>query len=255
VSGAELVILGLTGLAAGVANTVAGGGTFVSYPVLVALGLSPISANVTSAVGLISGYVGGSLSYRRELDGQRERFLRMMPTALGGAVTGALLLLATPSATFDTLVPYLVLSASLMLVAQPHVKRWLLVRRTHLTSRSKQDVGIAAQVGVFAGSIYGTYFGAGLGVVLLAVLGALILDDLQRLNGLRTAQSLLIKFVGVAIFLFSGEVEWLMAATLAVSAYAGGTLGAVVTRRMTEGVLRGTVIACGLFVFLYLLAR
>jgi uncharacterized membrane protein YfcA len=252
-TGSELAILVVAGIGAGLANTVAGGGTFVSYPVLVSLGLSPIGANVTSAVGLISGYVGGSLSYRRELVGQRERFLRMVPAALAGSVTGALLLLSTPGATFDALVPYLVLSATLMLVAQPHVKRWVLVRRTHGPRSTEQDVGIAAHVGIFLGAVYGTYFGAGLGVVLLAVLGALILDDLQRLNGLRTVQSLMIKLVGVAIFVFSGQVDWLVAAILAVAAYGGGTLGAVVTRRMTEGVLRGTVIGCGLFVFVYLL--
>jgi uncharacterized membrane protein YfcA len=252
VSGVELLILAVAGVGAGMANTVAGGGTFVSYPVLVSLGLSPISANVTSAVGLISGYVGGSLSYRRELAGQRERFRRMAPAALIGAVTGAFLLLATPGATFDALVPWLVLAASLMLVAQPHVKKWVLIRRSRAGS-PRNDVGIAAHIGIFFGGVYGTYFGAGLGVVLLAVLGALIVDDLQRLNGLRTVQSLMIKVLGVAIFVFSGQVDWLMAATLAVAAYVGGTLGAVVTRRMTEGVLRGTVIACGLIVFVYLL--
>jgi uncharacterized membrane protein YfcA len=252
VSGVELLVLVVAGVGAGMANTVAGGGTFVSYPVLVSLGLSPISANVTSAVGLISGYVGGSLSYRRELVGQRERFLRLVPAALAGAVSGAFLLLSTPGATFDALVPWLVLSASLMLVAQPHVKKWVLVRRSRAGS-PRGDVGVAAHVGIFLGGVYGTYFGAGLGVVLLAVLGALILDDLQRLNGLRTVQSLMIKVIGVAIFVFSGQVDWLMAATLAGAAYVGGTLGAVVTRRMTEGVLRGTVIACGLFVFVYLL--
>jgi uncharacterized protein len=254
VSGVELLILAVAGVGAGMANTVAGGGTFVSYPVLVSLGLSPISANVTSAVGLISGYVGGSLSYRRELVGQRERFRRMAPAALVGAVTGAFLLLATPGATFDALVPWLVLSASLMLLAQPYVKKWVLIRRSRAGS-PRSDVGIAAHVGIFFGGVYGTYFGAGLGVVLLAVLGALIIDDLQRLNGLRTVQSLMIKVLGVAIFVFSGQVDWLMAATLAVAAYLGGTLGAVVTRRMTEGVLRGTVIACGLIVFVYLLVR
>lgn len=248
----ELAILFVAGIGAGLANTVAGGGTFVSYPVLVSLGLSPISANVTSAVGLISGYVGGSLSYRRELIGQQQRFRSMVPSALLGAVAGALLLLATPGTTFEALVPYLVLSASLMLVLQPHVKRWLAARRTRMPQATKRDVGIGAHIGIFLGAVYGTYFGAGLGVVLLAVLGALILDDLQRLNGLRTVQSLMIKLIGVGVFVFSGKVDWAMAATLALAAYAGGTLGAVVTRRMTERVLRGTVIGCGLVVFVYL---
>lgn len=252
---ADGTVLFLVGIGAGVANTVAGGGTFLSYPALVSMGLSPISANVTSAVGLISGYVGGSLSYRRELDGQKERFLRLLPAALGGAITGAFLLLATPGATFEVIVPFLVLGASLMLAAQPYVKSSVAARRSRTQKDGTSTGGLMAHVGLFLAGIYGTYFGAGLGVILLAVLGSLIADGLQRLNGLRTVQSLFIKVLGVLIFVFSGQVSWTFAAVLAVAAYMGGSLGAIITRRMSEAVLRNTVIACGLIVFAYLMLR
>ncbi|MEJ7771739.1 MAG: sulfite exporter TauE/SafE family protein [Geodermatophilaceae bacterium] len=247
-----IAILIAAGVAAGAANTVAGGGTFVSYPILLSLGLSPIAANVTSAVGLISGYAGGSVSYRRELRGQGSRLRSMAIVAFVGAVSGALLLLVTPGEVFSSIVPYLVLAACVLLMVQGRLSRTLTESRTR-TSTPAREVGVLAQVGVFFGAVYGTYFGAGVGVLLLAVLGSLIADDLQRINGLRTLLSLGIKLVGVGIFAFSGEVAWAYALVLLPSAYAGGVLGAQITRRMSSVVLRGTVIACGLLVAALLL--
>ena len=243
----EILFLAVAGVLAGAANTVAGGGTFISYPALLAVGLPPISANVTSAVGLVSGYAGGTLSFRRELAGQGRRMRRLLPTVLLGAATGAVALLATPASTFTAIVPFLVLAACALLFFQPRIKA-LVKQWRGATPVDGDRVGVATHVGVFVAAIYGTYFGAGLGVMLLAVLGALIVDHLQRINGLRTALALNIKIFGVLIFLFSGQVVWIAAAVLFVTAFVGGSLGAAVSRRLSEPVLRWTVILCGVVV-------
>ena len=226
---------------------------------MLALGLPPVSANVTSAVGLVSGYLGGSLSYRQELQGQGSRMGQLLLPVIIGSILGAALLLVTPQETFNAIVPYLILTACLLLAAQPYIKRLVQTAGKQETGPASQvglatqTVGLATRLGIGIAAVYGTYFGAGLGVILLAVLGALVVDGLQRLNGLRSALSLSIKVIGVLIFLFSGQVAWLPALTLFVSAYGGGVLGAVVCRRMSEAVLRYTVIACGLIVVALLL--
>lgn len=248
----EIVVLALAGLAAGAANTVAGGGTFISYPTLIAMGYPPIVANVTSAVGLVSGYAGGSLSYKRELVGQGKRLVALGPSVVLGSVSGALLLLFTPNDAFELIVPWLVLLSCALLLAQPRIKAAVARHRQDRDATSER-LGIGVHAGVFIGAVYGTYFGAGLGVVLLAVLGIFVVDRLQRINGLRTALSLLIKVIGVAVFLFSGQVAWLAAGILAITAYVGGTLGATISRRLSENVLRWTVILCGLTVAVVLL--
>lgn len=251
----EVLLLGLAGVAAGAANTVAGGGTFISYPALLALGHSPITANVTSAVGLVSGYLGGSVSYRRELTGQGSRMWQLAPTVAVGAVAGAVLLLLTPGETFSAIVPYLVIAACLLLVVQPWMKGYVQRHRERNGRDASQRLSPAVHVGVFASAVYGTYFGAGLGVLLLAVFGVLVADGLQRLNGLRSVVSLLIKVIGVAVFAFSGQVAWLPVLVLAPTAYLGGILGAAISRRLSETVLRYTVISCGLVVAVMLLVQ
>ncbi|MCV7107112.1 sulfite exporter TauE/SafE family protein [Mycolicibacterium chitae] len=244
----EVLLLALAGLGAGAANMVAGGGTFVSYPTLLALGYPPITANVTSAVGLLAGYLGGSVSYRRELAGQGTRLRQLIPAIVVGAVTGATLLLLTPGETFSTIVPYLVLSACFLLIVQPWMKGYVQRHRERNGRPESDRLSPAVHIGVAAAAVYGTYFGAGLGVLLLAVFGVLVADHLQRLNGLRSLISLLIKVIGVAVFAFSSQVAWLPVLVLAPTAYLGGALGAVVSRRLSEKVLRYTVIACGLVV-------
>jgi uncharacterized protein len=249
----DVLLLGLVGVAAGAANTIAGGGTFIAYPALIALGFPPITANITSAVGLLSGYLGGSVSYRRELLGQGWRMRQVVPAALIGAVTGAVLLLLTPGETFSDIVPYLVLLACGLLVIQPRMKALVQQRNARNGKDQSRRLSPAVHAGILLAAVYGTYFGAGLGVILLAVFGVLVVDGLQRLNGLRTAVSLLIKVIGVAIFSFSGQVAWLAVLILAPMAYLGGVLGAVISRRMSERVLRYTVISAGLGVAVVLL--
>lgn len=254
-SALEIAVLGLVGLAAGAANTIAGGGTFIAYPALIGLGFPPITANVTSAVGLLSGYLGGSVSYRRELRGQGWRVRQIAPTVFVGAVAGAALLLLTPGETFSVIVPYLVLLACLLLMAQPRMKAFVQQSNARNGTDQSTRLGPAVHIGILLAAVYGTYFGAGLGVVLLAIFGVLVLDGLQRLNALRSAVSLFIKVIGVAIFAFSGQVAWLPVLILAPTAYLGGVFGAVITRRMSERLLRYTVISCGLIVALVLFVK
>ena len=239
------LVLG-AGAVAGAINAVAGGGTLISYPALLAAGLSPITANVTSSVGLLTGYAGGSLAYRRELEGQRDRARGLVIAGVIGGVAGAVLLLLTPGDSFRSFVPYLILLASLLLAAQPRVASWLRGRGTvHPAWQSQLAIGV--------GAIYGSYFGAGLGVIMLAVLGLLIADELQRLNALKGVLSLVINLAGAAVFVLTGRVDWLAVALLAVGAFVGATYGVRAARRLPGPAVRAFVVATGLVVAIVLL--
>lgn len=247
-SPADVLLLAGAGLLAGAVNAVAGGGTLISFPALLAVGLSPVTANITSSVGLLSGYLGGSVAYRRELTGQTTRVRVLLPAAAVGAVLGAVLLLLTPDDTFRALVPYLVLTSCALLAVQPRLARALAARGT-----STRDLPWPTVLGVGVASVYGSYFGAGLGVLLLAVLGILVADELQRLNALKGLLSLLINIVGVVVFVVATDVAWTYVAVLAVSAYVGGTAGVSVARRLPGAVLRACVVALGTVVGVVLL--
>jgi uncharacterized membrane protein YfcA len=248
VTPADLALVGGAGLVAGAVNAVAGGGTLVSFPALLAVGLPPVTANITSSVGLLSGYAGGSVAYRRELAGQRPRLRTLLPFALVGGIAGAVLLLVTPETTFRAVVPYLILLSCALLAAQPRLAAALADHR-----HGSPDVHWAARLGVGIGAVYGSYFGAGLGVLLLAVLGILVADDLQRLNALKGVLSLSINVVGVVVFLVSAEVAWTYVVILAVTAYVGGTVGVSLARRLAPAVMRAAVVALGTVVGIVLL--
>jgi uncharacterized membrane protein YfcA len=245
---ATAALVAAAGLVGGGVNAVAGGGTLVSFPALLAAGLSPVTANITSSVGMLSGYAGGSVAYRRELSEQGGRMRALLPYAVLGGIAGAVLLLVTPDAAFEAVVPYLVLTACALLAVQPRLAV-LLARQRH--GSPELHWGVRLAVGV--GAVYGSYFGAGLGVLLLAVLGMLVADELQRLNALKGLLSLVVNAVGVGVYLLSGQVSWGYAAILAVTAYLGGTLGVSVARRLPPPVLRAAVIALGTVVGVVLL--
>jgi uncharacterized membrane protein YfcA len=245
---ATAALVAAAGLVGGGVNAVAGGGTLVSFPALLAAGLSPVTANITSSVGMLTGYAGGSVAYRRELSAQGGRMRALLLYAVLGGIAGAILLLVTPDAAFEAVVPYLVLSACALLAAQPRLAV-LLARQRHGSPELHWGVRLA----VGAGAVYGSYFGAGLGVLLLAVLGLLVADELQRLNALKGLLSLVVNAVGVGVYLLSGQVSWGYAAILAVTAYLGGTLGVAVARRLPARVLRSAVIALGTVVGVVLL--
>lgn len=248
----DLLLVAGGGLLAGAVNAVAGGGTLVSFPALIAAGLSPFAANITSSVGLLTGYAGGSVAYRRELAGQGRRIRGLgLAAGLGGAV-GAVVLLATPSESFEVVVPWLVLLATVLLAVQPRLADVVADRREGRPDR-ESEITWPVRVGVFVGAIYGSYFGAGLGVLLLALLGILLEDALQRLNALKGLLSLIVNVIGVLIFVWSPQVDWLAAAILAVTAYLGGTVGVSAARRLPATWLRTGIVVLGLVVTVALL--
>lgn len=250
----ELLLVVAGGFGAGAVNAVAGGGTLVSFPALIAAGLTPFSANITSSTGLLTGYLGGSVAYRRELEGQGHRIRGLGVAAAVGGAAGAVLLLVTPAAAFEAVVPWLVLLSCLLLALQPRVARMVAARREAVTD-AQSEITWPIRIGVLLGAVYGSYFGAGLGVLMLALLGILLDDHLQRLNAVKGLISLIVNVVGVLFFVWSGEVHWLAAALLAVSAYAGGTVGVGLARRLSPTVLRMGIVLFGTVVGVLLLVR
>ncbi|HET8614579.1 MAG TPA: sulfite exporter TauE/SafE family protein [Actinomycetales bacterium] len=253
-SAGGLLLVAAAGLAAGAVNAVAGGGTLISFPTLLAVGVPPVAANITSSVGLVTGYLGGAIGYRRELADQRGRLRALAVVAVLGGIAGAVLLLVTPADSFRAVVPYLVLLSCALLAAQPRLARWVAGRAS---ARPVPSHGITPvlQAGVFVAAVYGSYFGAGLGVLLLGVLGILLDDSLQRLNGLKTVLAFVVNAVGVVVFLASGQVRWVLAAVLVVASYVGGLLGARVARLLSPALLRASVVALGAVVGVVLLVR
>jgi uncharacterized membrane protein YfcA len=250
VSPADALLVGAAGLVAGAVNAVAGGGTLVSFPALLAVGVSPVTANITSSVGIVAGYAGGSVAYRRELADQVGRVRALLPFAVLGSIAGAVLLLLTPDTTFRAVVPYLVLLSCALLAVQPRLAKAL---QTHRSDAS--GVPWSARIAIGVGAVYGSYFGAGLGVLMLAVLGILIADELQRINALKGVLSLLINVVGVVVFLISAQVAWRYVGILAVTSYIGATVGVTIARRLPAAVMRALVITLGTVVGIVLLVR
>jgi uncharacterized membrane protein YfcA len=259
VNPADAALVAGAGLLAGAVNAVAGGGTLISFPALLAAGLPAVSANTTSSMGLLAGYVGGSVGYRRELAGQGARIRALAVVSVLGGVLGAVLLV-TPADAFRSLVPYLVLLSCALLAAQPKLSAFVQRRRERTApvpdaGAPRHDISPLVVAGVGIASIYGSYFGAGLGVLLLAVLGVLLQDGLQRLNALKGLLSLIVNLVGVLIFAVSGTVDWAFAGILAVSALAGGYFGVGIARRIPPNALRAAVVLFGTVVAVVLLVR
>jgi uncharacterized membrane protein YfcA len=233
------VFLCVAGLGAGFVNGVAGGGTLVSFPVLLALGLPAVRANVTSTIGIWPGYLGGVAGFRREISDQLERLRELAPVAAVGAVVGAVLLLVTPSHAFSRAAPYLVLLACALFAAQPILAKLLAGRDGHQRR-------LFGQAGTFLACVYGAYFGAGLGVLLLAILGIAIPDSLIRTSGLRSMLSLGVNTIAAIVFCIAAHVAWSYAGVLAATSLVGGYAGARFARRVPAGPLRVLIILIGL---------
>ena len=233
--------LGAAAFVAGAINAVAGGGSLVSFPALVAAGYASKVANVTNTVALWPGYVGGSIGYRSELRRQRRTVAALSLPSVLGAVAGSAILLATPTKAFDVIVPFLIVTACLLMAVQDRLAAWA---ARH--SLGGDGVSAAVLVATFLLAIYGAYFGAGLGIMLLAALGILMPDDPQHSNALKGMLSLIINAAAVVYFAAFGPVRWEPAAVMAVGAIAGGYLGVGVARRLGKRWLRAVVIAYGL---------
>jgi uncharacterized membrane protein YfcA len=236
----DVLALGAAGIAAGTINTVVGSGSLVTFPTLLAIGYSPVLANVTNTVGVFPGSVSGVVGYRRELRGGVGRAMRFgLLSALGG-VAGALLLLQLPESAFDTIVPILILIACLLVVVQPRLSAWLATRQ-----RRRHHGGPLLWLGILLTGAYGGYFGAAQGVLLIALLAIFLDDDLQRLNGLKNVLAGVANGVAAVVFISISHVAWGAAAALAVGAVIGGQLGATVGRRLPPPVYRGVIVVVG----------
>lgn len=242
------VLLIVAGFAAGAVNAVAGGGSLISFPALLAAGYPSVTANVTNAVAVLPGYLGGSLAYRAELGGQGRRVAALAATGAAGAVLGAWLLVHSPAHVFERIAPFLILAACGLLAAQPALGR--LVRPPGSEHRAP-----ALHAGQFAASVYGGYFGAGLGILLLAVLALGVRDSLQRLNALKGLLSLIVGAASVAYFAAFGPVAWAAAGIMAASSLLGGQVGVTAARRLNARALRAVVLAFGTGAAIWLLVH
>ena len=246
ITGFDYLLVGLAAIAAGAVNALAGGGTLITFPTLVALGVPTVAANVTNTVALCPGYLGGTLAQARDLRGQRRRLWRVLPAAVVGGIGGGVLLLATGERVFRTLVPFLILLASGLLAVQEPLRRWLARRAAGPDPVAGSERWVALPVALAA--VYGGYFGAGLSVIVLAVL-ALVLDDtLTRLNALKQGVAFAANLAAAGFFLFSGKVVWSAALVMAAGALLGGWLGGRLAGRIRPGTLRWIVVALGVVV-------
>jgi hypothetical protein len=234
---------------AGGVNAIAGGGSLITFPALVAGGLPAVAASVTNTVAMCPGYFGATLAQRRDLIGQRARALMLLPVGAAGGVAGALLLLHSGEAVFASIVPYLILFAALLLAVQDRLRGWLRarVKGGHSEAWAIAPIGLAA--------IYGGYFGAGMGVMMLAALAVVIGDSLIRLNALKQALSLAINLAAAVMFVFSDQLDWSVAGVMLAASLAGGALGGMIASRIPAAVLRWTVVTLALIVAILYLVK
>ncbi|HUO48989.1 MAG TPA: sulfite exporter TauE/SafE family protein [Acidimicrobiales bacterium] len=235
--------IGGAGLVAGMMNVVVGAGSFVTFPVLLALGYPPVQANVTNTIGLVFGSASGVVAYRRELAGQRSRLVTLGIASAFGGLVGAALLLALAPSVFRHVVPFLILGASILVLLGPRLSR-AVETRPHRHTHG----GAALFVGVLATGIYGGYFGAAQGIILLALLGTFLVDHLQRLNAAKNVLALVVNGVAAVFFAVRAHVAWPAAAAIAVGSVIGGQIGGVLGRRLPAPVLRLVVVLVGLTV-------
>ena len=241
----ETVAILLAGVAAGTINTVVGSGTLITFPTLLAFGVPPVTANVSNTVGLVPGSVSGAVGYRRELAGQGARVRRLVLASLLGGIAGAVLLLVLPAGAFAAIVPALILLGIVLVVLQPRISRWV-------AARHEQAGGLPHHgtwwvwPGVLLTGVYGGYFGAAQGVLLMAVLGTGVDESLQRLNAVKNVLAAVVNAVAGLLFILVAHVDWRVVLLIGVGSVIGGQLGATVGRRLPPTVLRVVIVVVGL---------
>jgi len=245
-----LAVLG-AGIVAGTVNTVVGSGSLVSFPMLVGVGFDPVVANVTNTVGLVPGSVTGAVGYRRELEGQRVRLLRLGAAALVGGLVGAILLLNLDEDVFEAVVPVLIGVGCALVVLQPRITAWMNKHRDHAPPAQGSWWVVGA---ILVASVYGGYFGAAQGIIYVAVLGLGIDDALQRLNATKNVLAAIVNGVAAILFAFAADVEWWAAAALATGATVGGFVGSTAGRRLPDWALRGFVLVVGVAAIAFFVA-
>jgi uncharacterized membrane protein YfcA len=253
-SAAELALLGLAAVAGGAVNALAGGGTLITFPALTATGMPALTANVTNTVALVPGYLGGSVAQRADLHGQRRRVSVATPAAVAGGLAGGILLLSTGEALFQALVPWLILGAAALLAAEPWVRR-AVARRLGTPHGGAREHPAGLALATFAGAVYGGYFGAGLGIIFLALFSLVLPETLTRVNALKQTASLAANVTAAVLFAAAGDVVWSAAAVMAAGALLGGALGGRLAGRVPAGALRVVVVAVGVVVAAVFFAR
>lgn len=246
------ILILLAGVAAGTINTIVGSGTLITFPTLLAFGIPAVHANVSNSVGLVAGGVSGSWGYRKELVGAGRTVRRLVPMSFLGAVTGALLLIVLPPGWFDAIVPALIFVGVLLVVLGP----WLQSRAAKAHS-DQESTGrlIALLIGIYAAGVYGGYFGAAQGVLLVGLMSILMSDPLQRINGIKNVLGLVVNAVAALTFMVVAwdDIDWRIAGLIAVGSLLGGVLGATIGRRLSPWVLRGVIVAIGLVAIVQLM--
>ena len=237
-NGWEAVAVIAAGMGAGAVNAVVGSGSLITFPTLLAVGYAPITANVSNNIGLVPGSISGTLGYRRELEGQGTRARTLAVGSATGSLIGAVLLLTLPTEVFDTIIPILVLGAGLLMAVQPQLTRWVAGRRKH----DARDVGAAPIAIAFVAGIYGGYFGAAQGIILLTMLSVFVPDEMKRSNALKNLLAGVVNAVAAVLFIVFADVAWEAVALVAVGAIVGGVLGARVGRRINPTLLRAIVV-------------
>lgn len=248
--GATLIVA--AGVTAGMMNAIVGAGALVTFPTLLLLGYPPLVANVSNTVGIVPGSFSGTVGYRRELSGQRGRAVPLLIAGALGGLTGAALLLVLPASAFRQVVPLLILMACALIAIQPRLSSWLVARQVGEPA-ARHRVGPLLFVAVYLTGIYGGYFGAAQGVILIALLSIMLLDDLQRLNALKNAIALVVNGAAAIVFIIVAPVDPVVVVLIAGGSIFGGQLGAFVGRRMSPFVLRGVIIVVGTIVAIRML--
>jgi uncharacterized membrane protein YfcA len=245
----EALAIFAAGLAAGTINTIVGSGTLVTFPTLLAFGYAPVTANVSNTVGLVPGSISGVIGYRRELEGQRTRLLRLGSASVLGGVSGALLLLWLPASAFKAIVPALIGLGVVLVLTQP----WI-ARHVHPRESAPSHGSVLVLLLVYLTGVYGGYFGAAQGVILIGVLGLGLCETMQRINAAKNVLALLVNAVAAIVFIAVTDIQWLVALLIAAGSILGGQVGATVGRRLPSPVFRGIIAVVGVVAIVKLVA-
>ncbi|MEV0960471.1 sulfite exporter TauE/SafE family protein [Streptomyces sp. NPDC049951] len=251
----EMLAVFAAGIGAGTINTIVGSGTLITFPVLLATGLPPVTATVSNALGLIPGSISGAIGYRAELVGQCRRTLKLGVGALIGGLAGAALLLSLPSTAFETIVPVLVALALVLVILQPRISRAVQRRRELTGTSARPDGGPLLFTGLMLASVYGGYFTAAQGIIYLSLMGMLLDDTMQRLNAVKNVLAAVVNSVAALFFLFVADFDWTAVVLIAVGSAIGGQVGAKVGRRLSPGFLRALIVVVGTAAIVQLLLR
>ncbi|MGO9875963.1 MAG: sulfite exporter TauE/SafE family protein [Acidimicrobiia bacterium] len=235
------IIIFVAGIGAGTINAVVGSGSLITFPTLIALGYPPVLANVSNDIGLVPGALSAVYGYRRELSGQRERLVRLVPASIAGGFVGAVLLLVLPSDVFQRIVIALIVIALALVIVQPRLAAYLQAR----SGVRRAEVRPALWILVAATGIYGGYFGAAQGIILIAILGLLLRDELQRLNATKNVLAGSVNLVASVVFVFATSIDWKVVGLIAAGSILGGQLGATFGRRLDQRALRFVIVVVG----------